>query len=60
MKVAFAFLLVKVIHGYGVVITKRIKYSNGFQISYLQGILVFFFSGLLLPIITNQPDYKQI
>lgn len=58
MQVASAFILVKVVHGYGVVITKKIKYSNGIQISYVQGLLVFFSSVILLPIVQDKPvDY---
>jgi len=58
MKVAFLFFIVKIIHGYGVMTTKKITESNGIQISYVQGILVLFTGGLTMPYVMNQPDYK--
>jgi len=60
LQVAFLFLLVKIIHGYGVMTTKKITKQNGFQISYIQGLLVLFSSAITLPYVTNQSDYKEV
>jgi len=54
------FIIIKIIHGYGVVATKKIRNLNGVHIFFIQGICILFFNSLVLPYIISQPNYKPI
>ena len=46
-------------HGFGVVITKRMKETNSIHVNYFQGLLIFFAAAFLLPYSFNDFQYHS-
>ena len=57
MWVSLAVVLMMVMHAYGVVLTKKLKNTNGIQINYYLGLLVLFQGAPLVPYGFSDPQY---
>ena len=56
---AIALVLSMCAHGFGVVITKRMKETNSIHVNYIQGLLIFFTAAVLLPYGLNDLQYHN-
>ena len=61
MQLWAALILVTIhfIHGYGVVITKKLKQTNSIHVNYVQGLLIAFSSAILIPFAYNDQSYHR-
>lgn len=57
---AIGMIVLMMIHGYGVMLTKKLQGAHTVHVNFIQGILILFSGALLSPISSGSKDYSKM